>query len=93
MALVEPLGFDSLWTIEHHFGPYGMAVNPLQLYSYMAGRTERIDFLDVDRASRDRLFGAIDRASHEGARLVRDGRSQVPERGFFVGPTINSASR
>ncbi len=42
----------------------------------------------IDRASRDRLFGAIDRASHEGARLVRDGRSQIPERGFFVGPTL-----
>jgi alkanesulfonate monooxygenase SsuD/methylene tetrahydromethanopterin reductase-like flavin-dependent oxidoreductase (luciferase family) len=42
--LVEPLGYDSLWTIEHHFGPYGMACNPLQLYSYMAGRTDRIDF-------------------------------------------------
>src|SRR5258708_3046659 len=42
--LVEPLGFDSLWTIEHHFGPYGMACNPLQLFSYMAGRTDRIGF-------------------------------------------------
>ncbi|MGE0304570.1 MAG: LLM class flavin-dependent oxidoreductase [Acidimicrobiia bacterium] len=42
--LVEPLGFDSLWTIEHHFGPYGMTCNPLLLHSYFAGRTERIDF-------------------------------------------------
>src|SRR5580700_2480050 len=23
-GLVEPLGFDSFWTIEHHFSPYGM---------------------------------------------------------------------
>lgn len=42
----------------------------------------------IDRASRDRLFGAIDHASREGARLVRDGRSRIPERGFFVGPTL-----
>ena len=42
--LVEALGFDMLWTIEHHFGPYGMSCNPLQIFSYMAGRTERIGF-------------------------------------------------
>lgn len=42
--LVEPLGFDTLWTVEHHFGPYGMTCNPLQLFSYMAGRTSRIGF-------------------------------------------------
>jgi alkanesulfonate monooxygenase SsuD/methylene tetrahydromethanopterin reductase-like flavin-dependent oxidoreductase (luciferase family) len=42
--LVEPLGFDAMWTIEHHFGPYGMGCNPLQIFSYMAGRTSRIDF-------------------------------------------------
>jgi alkanesulfonate monooxygenase SsuD/methylene tetrahydromethanopterin reductase-like flavin-dependent oxidoreductase (luciferase family) len=41
--LAEPLGFDSLWTIEHHFGPYGMTCNPFQLLAYVAGRTERID--------------------------------------------------
>jgi alkanesulfonate monooxygenase SsuD/methylene tetrahydromethanopterin reductase-like flavin-dependent oxidoreductase (luciferase family) len=42
--LVEPLGFDTLWTIEHHFGPYGMSCNPLQIFSYMAGRTTTIGF-------------------------------------------------
>lgn len=41
--LVEPLGFDSFWTIEHHFSPYGMTTNPITLLSYMAGRTKRID--------------------------------------------------
>ena len=43
-ALVEPLGFDSLWTVEHHFTPYTMANNPLQFLTFFAGRTERIDF-------------------------------------------------
>jgi len=42
--LVEPLGFDSLWTVEHHFTPYTMVPNPLQFLTYMAGRTSRIDF-------------------------------------------------
>jgi alkanesulfonate monooxygenase SsuD/methylene tetrahydromethanopterin reductase-like flavin-dependent oxidoreductase (luciferase family) len=41
--LVEPLGYDSLWTIEHHFTPYTMITNPLQFLSYAAGRTQRID--------------------------------------------------
>ncbi|HKU38356.1 MAG TPA: LLM class flavin-dependent oxidoreductase [Polyangiales bacterium] len=41
--LVEPLGFDSFWTIEHHFTPYGMTNNPTQLLTYVAGRTSRID--------------------------------------------------
>ncbi len=42
--LVEPLGFDKLWTIEHHCSPYGMTVTPTQIFSYMAGRTSRIGF-------------------------------------------------
>lgn len=42
--LIEPLGFDKLWTIEHHCSPYGMTVSPTQIFSYMAGRTSRIGF-------------------------------------------------
>ena len=42
-GLVEPLGFDSLWTVEHHFTPYTMVPDPIQLLSYFAGRTERIE--------------------------------------------------
>jgi len=41
--MVEPLGFDSFWTIEHHFTPYGMTNNPTQLLTYMAGRTKKIE--------------------------------------------------
>src|SRR5687768_3149692 len=42
--LVEPLGFDSYWAIDHHFGPYIMTGGALQHLTYMAGKTERIDF-------------------------------------------------
>ena len=40
--LVEPLGFDSLMALEHHFTGYAMSPAPLQLLSYFAGRTKRI---------------------------------------------------
>ncbi|MEZ5237204.1 MAG: LLM class flavin-dependent oxidoreductase [Acidimicrobiia bacterium] len=41
--LADELGYDSLWTIEHHFTPYTMVTNPLQYLSYIAGITERVD--------------------------------------------------
>ncbi len=40
--LVEPLGFDSIWTVEHHFSPYTMVPDPLQFLTFWAARTERI---------------------------------------------------
>jgi alkanesulfonate monooxygenase SsuD/methylene tetrahydromethanopterin reductase-like flavin-dependent oxidoreductase (luciferase family) len=40
--LVEPLGFDSLWTVEHHYTPYTMVTNPTQFLAYFAGITRRI---------------------------------------------------
>ena len=40
--LAEPLGFDSLWALEHHFTGYAMSPSPTQLLSYYAGRTKRI---------------------------------------------------
>jgi alkanesulfonate monooxygenase SsuD/methylene tetrahydromethanopterin reductase-like flavin-dependent oxidoreductase (luciferase family) len=42
--MVEPLGFDSLWGVEHHFSPYTMLPDVLQFLTYMAGRTRRIGF-------------------------------------------------
>ena len=42
--LVEPLGFDSIWGVEHHFSPISMTPNPLQFLTYFAGRTDHIDF-------------------------------------------------
>lgn len=40
--LAEPLGFDSLFALEHHFTGYAMSPHPVQLLSYYAGRTRRI---------------------------------------------------
>jgi len=40
--LAEPLGFDSLFGLEHHFTGYSMSPHPLQLLTYYAGRTTRI---------------------------------------------------
>jgi alkanesulfonate monooxygenase SsuD/methylene tetrahydromethanopterin reductase-like flavin-dependent oxidoreductase (luciferase family) len=40
--LAEPLGFDSLWALEHHFTGYSMSPAPLQTLAYYAGRTKRI---------------------------------------------------
>jgi alkanesulfonate monooxygenase SsuD/methylene tetrahydromethanopterin reductase-like flavin-dependent oxidoreductase (luciferase family) len=40
--LAEPLGFDSLFALEHHFTGYAMSPAPLELLAYFAGRTKRI---------------------------------------------------
>ena len=40
--LVEPLGFDSVWGVEHHFTDYNISPDVLQWLTYMAARTERI---------------------------------------------------
>src|ERR1700730_5288113 len=42
--MVEPLGFDSIWGVEHHFSPYTMIPDVLQFMTYMAGRTKKIGF-------------------------------------------------
>ncbi len=39
---VEGLGFDSLWSVEHHFNGYAMCPDPLQFLSYFAGRTKHV---------------------------------------------------
>ncbi|MDH3299703.1 MAG: LLM class flavin-dependent oxidoreductase [Acidimicrobiia bacterium] len=40
--LAEPLGFESIWSVEHHFTDYTMCPDVFQFLSYMAGCTERI---------------------------------------------------
>src|SRR5436309_7842842 len=39
--LAEPLGYESVWGVEHHFTDYTMCPDVLQFLTYMAGRTER----------------------------------------------------
>jgi alkanesulfonate monooxygenase SsuD/methylene tetrahydromethanopterin reductase-like flavin-dependent oxidoreductase (luciferase family) len=41
-ALAEPLGFESLWGVEHHFTDYTMCPDVLQYLTYFAGQTEKI---------------------------------------------------
>jgi alkanesulfonate monooxygenase SsuD/methylene tetrahydromethanopterin reductase-like flavin-dependent oxidoreductase (luciferase family) len=40
--LAEPLGFESLWGVEHHFTDYTMCPDVLQYLTYFAGRTKTI---------------------------------------------------
>jgi alkanesulfonate monooxygenase SsuD/methylene tetrahydromethanopterin reductase-like flavin-dependent oxidoreductase (luciferase family) len=39
--LAEPMGFESIWGVEHHFTDYTMCPDVLQFLTYMAGRTTR----------------------------------------------------
>jgi alkanesulfonate monooxygenase SsuD/methylene tetrahydromethanopterin reductase-like flavin-dependent oxidoreductase (luciferase family) len=40
--MAEPLGFDSVWSVEHHFTDYTMCPDVVQFLSYMAGKTQRV---------------------------------------------------
>lgn len=40
---IEPLGFDSIWSVEHFATPYGMVPNSLQHLAFWAGRTKTVD--------------------------------------------------
>ena len=42
----------------------------------------------IDKTAQERIFGYIEKGLEEGATLIRDGRKGVPEKGYFVGPTI-----
>jgi alkanesulfonate monooxygenase SsuD/methylene tetrahydromethanopterin reductase-like flavin-dependent oxidoreductase (luciferase family) len=42
--LSDSLGYDSLWTVEHHATPYNMVTNTLQWLTYFAGATRNVDF-------------------------------------------------
>src|SRR5437870_1816912 len=38
----EPLGFDSVWSAEHHFTDYHMCPNVAQFLTWVASRTQRV---------------------------------------------------
>jgi alkanesulfonate monooxygenase SsuD/methylene tetrahydromethanopterin reductase-like flavin-dependent oxidoreductase (luciferase family) len=40
--LAEPLGFDSIWSVEHHFTGYAMCPDVVQLMTYFSGRTKNV---------------------------------------------------
>jgi malonate-semialdehyde dehydrogenase (acetylating)/methylmalonate-semialdehyde dehydrogenase len=42
----------------------------------------------IRQEAKDRILDYVDRGQKEGAKLLVDGRRQVPARGFFVAPTI-----
>lgn len=44
-SLAEPLGFDTLGAVEHHFFNYAMSPDNLQFLAYMAAKTKRIGLL------------------------------------------------
>lgn len=41
-GLGEPLGFDSVWSAEHHFTDYHMCPNVAQFLTWVASRTQRV---------------------------------------------------
>ena len=40
--MAEPLGFDSIWAVEHHFTDYTLCPNPIEMLTYLAGMTDKI---------------------------------------------------
>ena len=40
--LAEPLGYQSVWGVEHHFTDYTMCPDAIQYLSYVAGRTTNV---------------------------------------------------
>lgn len=41
--LADPLGFDAMWALDHHFAPYIMSGSPLFQLSHFAGLSSRLD--------------------------------------------------
>jgi malonate-semialdehyde dehydrogenase (acetylating) / methylmalonate-semialdehyde dehydrogenase len=53
------------------------------------GLDEGVDLGPVIRdESRQRILGYVERGVSDGARILRDGRSGTPSKGYFLGPTI-----
>ena len=43
VRFADEAGFDSVWTIEHHFTPYTMVTNPMQYLTYVSAITKNVD--------------------------------------------------
>jgi alkanesulfonate monooxygenase SsuD/methylene tetrahydromethanopterin reductase-like flavin-dependent oxidoreductase (luciferase family) len=42
-VMIDELGFDSIWTVEHHVSPYTMITNAIQALTFFAGATKHVD--------------------------------------------------
>src|SRR5213076_2330251 len=40
--MAEPLGFDSIWSVEHHFTDYTMCPDVLQFLTYFAAKSDTV---------------------------------------------------
>jgi malonate-semialdehyde dehydrogenase (acetylating)/methylmalonate-semialdehyde dehydrogenase len=60
--------------------------------SMKIGDTSADDLADmgpvIDASAKNRINNVIEKVAAEGLKLVRDGRKNIPENGFFVGPTL-----
>ncbi len=65
--LAEPLGFDSVWSPEHHFTNYVMVPNPAQFLTWVAGRTVKQGCTAI-RPFPSRSFRCRRRTRRDGAR-------------------------
>ena len=45
--MAEPLGFDSIWAVEHHFTDYTLCPNPIEMLSYLAVKRIRSSWVRV----------------------------------------------
>ena len=64
--LAEPLGFESVWGVEHHFTDYTMCPDVLQMLTYFAGRSR---------------YGKTETAINQFLHLVRAGHGGRPSGG------------
>ena len=90
--MYEPLGFDSIWSVEHHFDDYTMCPDVLQFLTYYAGRTKtdraRLDGgrAAVARSDARRRAGLGDRSQSNGRMMLGFGRglARIEFDGFRV---------
>lgn len=63
------------------------AMDELRVEDTVANRSAEMGPL-IDGSAQSRVKGWIDRAVGDQASMARDGRVNLPDRGFFVGPTL-----